>query len=123
MAAEVAEGGEQLVVLEVVDDHLEPPPQLGGVGPQQPLILLVGHRVDAAARPLVGLEPRAVLRHHAVPARGLEHRGEPARRDVGDDAVERLAGWGGDPPPPPPGPPPRGGGPPPPPPPPPPRGA
>ena len=36
-------------------------------------------------------ELRPVLDHHAVPAGGLEHRREPARRDVRHDAVERLA--------------------------------
>ena len=91
VAAEVAERVQQLVVLEVVGDHLEPPPQLARVGAQQPLVLLVGHRVDALAQRLVGGELRPVLDHHAVPAGGLEHRREPPRRDVGHDAVERLA--------------------------------
>ena len=91
VAAEVAERVQQVLVLEVVGDHLEPPAQLGRVGAQQPLVLLVGHRVDALAQRLVGGELRPVLDHHAVPARGLEHRGEPARGDVGHDAVERLA--------------------------------
>ena len=36
-------------------------------------------------------QQRAVLDHHRVPAGGLEHRGQPAGGDVGDDAVERLA--------------------------------
>ena len=65
--------------------------QLRRVGAQQPLVLLVGHRVDAG--PQVGplLQQRAVLDHHGVPAGGLEHRGEAAGGDVRDDAVERLA--------------------------------
>ena len=91
VAAEVAERVQQLVVLEVVGDDLEPPPQLGRVGAQQALVLLVGHRVDAPAQRLVGGELRPVLDHHAVPARGLEHRGEAAGGDVGHDAIERLA--------------------------------
>ena len=36
-------------------------------------------------------QQRAVLDHHRVPAGGLEHRGEAAGGDVGDDAVQRLA--------------------------------
>ena len=91
VAAEVAEGGQQVGVVELVGDDLEPPPQLVGVGAQQPLVLLVGHRVDALAQRGVRRQLRPVLGHRAVPARRLEHRGEAARRDVGDDAVERLA--------------------------------
>ena len=91
VAAEVAEGGEQLGVVAGQHAHLEPPPQLRRVRPQQPLVLLVRHRVDA--RPQLGeaLQARAVLDHLDVPAGGLEHAGQPARGDVGHHAVERLA--------------------------------
>ena len=61
------------------------------VGAEQPLVLLVGHRVDPGAQRGAGLQPRPVLDHHGVPAGGLEHRREPAGRDVRHDAVERLA--------------------------------
>ena len=63
------------------------------VGAQQPLVLLVGHRVDARAqrRPPARAAARAVLDRHAVPAGGLEHRRQAAGGDVGHDAVERLA--------------------------------
>ena len=91
VTAEVAKGGEQFGVVEIVGDDLEPPSQLLRVGAQQPLVLLVGHRVDALAQRAVRAQLRPVLGHHAVPARRLEHRGEPAGRDVGHDAVERLA--------------------------------
>ena len=47
VAAEVAEGRQQLVVVEVVDVDLDALAQLGRVGAQEPLVLLVGHRVDA----------------------------------------------------------------------------
>ena len=58
---------------------------------QQPLVLLVRHQVDPLAQLRARGEPRPVLDHHAVPARRLEHRLQPTRRDVGHDPVERLA--------------------------------
>ena len=50
VAAEVAERGQQVGVVEVVDVDLDPLAQLARVGAQQPLVLLVGHRVDAGAQ-------------------------------------------------------------------------
>ena len=91
MAAEVAEGRQQLGVVEVVDVDLDPLAQLPRVGAQEPLVLLVGHPVDPGAQVGALLQQRAVLDHHRVPAGGLEHRGETAGGDVGDDAVQRLA--------------------------------
>ena len=67
------------------------------VGAQQPLVLLVAHRVDAGAQRLaaVALEQRAqapaVLDRLGVPAGRLEHPHETSGGDVGDDAVQRLA--------------------------------
>ena len=91
VAAEVAEGGEEILVVEVVDVDLDALPQLRRGRAQQPLVLLVGHRVDAGAQVGALGEARAVLDHHGVPAGGLEHRGEAAGGDVGHDAVQRLA--------------------------------
>ncbi len=71
--------------------------QLLGAAAQQPLVLLVGHLVDAAAQrvPALALEQLAqeasVLDHDRLPAGGLEHRLDAAGGDVGDDPVERLA--------------------------------
>ncbi len=61
------------------------------------LVLLVRHAVDARAQrrsAVTGVEllqAPAVLDGGHVPPRRLEHAGEPARRDVRDDAIQRLA--------------------------------
>ena len=89
--AEVAEGGQQVAVGEPRDVDLQALAQLGRARAQQPLVLLVGHRVHALAQRRVAGQPRAVLDHHAVPAGRLEHRGQPPRGDVGHHAVQRLA--------------------------------
>ena len=67
-------------------------------GAQQPLVLLVGHLVDARrAAPIRRraveelAQAAAVLDGDRLPPRRLEHAGEPARRDVRDDAIQRLA--------------------------------
>jgi hypothetical protein len=91
VAAEVAEGGQQLGVAEAAHVDLEPLAQVGGVRPQQPLVLLVRHRVDARAQGRLRAQPGAVLDHHAMPAGRLEHVAQPAGGDVGHHAVERLA--------------------------------
>ena len=91
VAAEVAERRQQLVVGEPGDVDLEPLAQLPRVRPQQPLVLLVGHLVDARPERRLLREPRPVLDHHAVPAGRLEHVAQASRGDVGHDAVERLA--------------------------------
>ena len=62
-----------------------------GVRPQQPLVLLVGHRVDARPQLRQPPQPRAVLDHLHVPAGRLEHAGQAAGGDVRHHAVERLA--------------------------------
>jgi len=90
VAAEVAEGRQQLVVVEVVDVDLDALSELGRIGAQEPLVLLVGHRVDAGHQVGAPSQQRPVLDHHRVPAGGLEHRGDPAGGDVGDDPVQRL---------------------------------
>ena len=91
VAAEIAERRQQRGVVEIAGVELEPLAQLARGRAQQPLVLLVGHQVDAPAQLRARREPRPVLDHHAVPAGRLEHRLQPARRDVGHDAVERLA--------------------------------
>ena len=91
VAAEVAERGQQLGVVARQHVDLEPLAQLAGVRAQQPLVLLVRHRVDARAQRLEALQPRPVLDHLDVPAGRLEHRRQPARGDVRHHAVERLA--------------------------------
>ena len=91
VAAEVAEGGQQVGVVAGEDADLEPAPQILRVGPQEPLVLLVGHRVDAGAQLGQPLQPRPVLDHLHVPAGRLEHAGQAAGRDVRHHAVERLA--------------------------------
>ena len=105
--AEVADGAQQLVVVELAAEPLEVAPapprarqaiaQLGDGGAQQPLVLLVGHLVDpapqlVAARALEQLGQQApVLDGQAVPARRLEHGPQAVGGDLGDDPVERLA--------------------------------
>ena len=89
--AEVAERGQELGVLARQRADLEPPPQVPCVRPQQPLVLLVRHRVDPRAQLRQLPQPRAVLDHLHVPARRLEHGREPPGGDVRDHAVERLA--------------------------------
>ena len=89
--AEVAERGQQLGVVARQHADLEPLAQLARVGAQQPLVLLVRHRVDARAQRRQPLQPRPVLDHLDVPAGRLEHRGQAAGRDVRHHAVERLA--------------------------------
>jgi len=89
--AEVAEGRQERLVVEVVHVDLDALAQLARVRAQQPLVLLVGHRVHPLAQRGVGGQPRAVLDHLRVPARRLEHRREASRGDVGHDPVQRLA--------------------------------
>ena len=81
VAAEVAEGRQQVGVVELVGDDLEPPPQLAGVGAQQPLVLLVGHRVDALAQRLVGApaSARTSPSRSASPPPRTSRRGGPRR--------------------------------------------
>ena len=70
--------------------------QLGRRGAQQPLVLLVGHLVDAPPQRLAALalvqlaQQAAVLDRDRVPAGRLEHVADPPGGDVGDDPVERL---------------------------------
>ncbi len=104
VAAEVAEREQQLVVVEVRDRVRDGPPA-GAVPGQalaqhrrrraeQPLILLVRHRLDPVAerRAAVAreelLEPAAPLGVDRVPAGRLEHPGDAACRDVRHDPVE-----------------------------------
>ncbi len=54
VAAEVAERGQQLALVEARRVDLEALAQLARVGAQQPLVLLVGHRVDARAQRRAG---------------------------------------------------------------------
>ena len=104
VAAEVAEGGQQRACVEVCDQSRDGAvarrqalAQVGVVGAQQALVLLVAHRVDALAQRLAAVareqraQPPAVLDRLRVPARRLEHRPQPAGCDVGHDAIERLA--------------------------------
>ena len=96
--------GAQLVVAELGHQPAEPgvPPrqalaQLGRVGAQEPLVLLVRHLVDAAPEVLAAraleqrLEPAPVLDGEHLPAGRLEHPGEAAEGDVRHHPVERLA--------------------------------
>ncbi len=102
--AEVAQAGAQLAVVEIGHELAEravsarqPLAQLLRGRAQQPLVLLVGHLVDAA--PQLGaagateqrVEPAPVLHRDRLPARRLEHLRPAAERDVGHDSVERLA--------------------------------
>jgi hypothetical protein len=102
--AEVAQGGPQLVVRQLADQlgELATTPghalaQLIRPRPQQPLVLLVGHAVDAPAQLAAAgsleqlLQPAAVLHRDCLPARRLEHVGPAVEGDVGHHAVERLA--------------------------------
>ena len=103
VAAEVAERGPELVVGQIAHQAgqaavgvREPLTQVGGLGAQEPLVLLVGHLVDAttqlgSAGPLEqGLEAASVLDRDALPAGGLEQSGQAPERDVGHHPVERL---------------------------------
>jgi hypothetical protein len=70
---------------------------LGGVDPQHPLVLLVGHRLQAFAQQVTTgtLEERgdqpAPLQGDDLPPGGVEHRLQPLDLDVRDDPVQRLA--------------------------------
>ena len=104
VTAEVAQGRAQLRVAELPDQPAKVPPspgqtlpQLGGLRAQQPLVLLIGHLIDARPqfRPAAPLEqcfePGAVLDRDRLPSRRLEHVGPSPEGDVGHHAVERLA--------------------------------
>jgi len=91
VAAEVAEGREQLGVVQIARVELEPCAQVIRGRPQQPLVLLVWHLLDALAKLRPRGEQRPVLDHHAMPSGRLEHRLQPTGGDVGHDAVQRLA--------------------------------
>ena len=106
VAAEITDRGHQLLIVDI-GEHVpdvgavrpfgEPLADLGRRGPQHPLILLVGHGVDAPAQrgPAVALvqlgQAAPVLDRDHVPAGRLEHRRQPSRRDVGHHAIKRLA--------------------------------
>ena len=90
VAAEVAERRQQRRVVQPAGVDLQALAELAGGCAQQPLVLLVGHQVDALAQRGLRREPRPVLDHHAVPAGRLEHRLQPSRSDVRHDAIERL---------------------------------
>ena len=101
-----ATAASDLGVVEIADEALdvappaalarEPLAQLAGRAAQQPLVLLVAHRVDPLAqrRAAVALEqlaqPPPVLDGDRLPARRLEHAEQAADGHVGHDAVERL---------------------------------
>ena len=92
VAAEVAEGGEQVVVVEVVDVAPRCGARSSGASARSSRwYSSLGIASMRARRSGRCVQARAVLDHHRVPAGGLEHRGEAAGGDVGDDAVERLA--------------------------------
>ncbi len=104
MTAEVADCPQQLLVAQRAHEALElappasapgqPIPELGGVGAQQALELLVIHLIDPASecRTAIALEqlaqPVAVLDRDRLPAGGFEHRLQPAGRDLGDHPIE-----------------------------------
>ncbi len=107
MAAEVSDRGRELGVVEPPDQPLQLAPaapargqalaQLCTRAAQQPLVLLVGHRVDPLSQRLAArsleeaAEQPAVLDGDRLPASGLEHRGGPGHGDLRHDPVERLA--------------------------------
>ena len=106
MAAEIPGGGGDLGVVEVGEDlgdgasaavvAGEAAAQVGGRAAQQPLVLLVAHRVDAVpqgvAAGAVEQRPKAppVLHRDRLPAGSVEHPPDPPDGDVGNDPVERL---------------------------------
>ena len=71
--------------------------QVGLGGPQQALILLVGHQVDAFAEPLAagpredGFQPRPVFHLDHVAAEGTQQPGDLLRAAARDHAVQALA--------------------------------
>ena len=78
-------------------EHRQPLAQFLWRRAQKPLVLLVGHLVDAPAQLLAAgqleqrAEPRAVLDRDGLPAGGVEHVRPAPERDVGHHAIERLA--------------------------------
>ena len=107
MATEVPQEGLQLVVVPLADEfgHVsgvltcarQPLSQRGGVNPEQSLIHLVRHAVDAVTkqispRQLIGrLEFLPIFGVNHVPAVGVEHLSPDICPDTWDNPVEALA--------------------------------
>ena len=107
VTAEIPDRAQQFLVVELGDQPDEVPfaaagarksfAQLARRRPQQPLEFLVGHLVDPATQRVAArareqlAQPAPVLDGDRLPAGRLEHPRDPARGDVRDDSVERLA--------------------------------